>query len=350
LPSGKVLAIMFDGVCCYAGVSEFDPDPTPGNPYGSWRSIPPTPPARVRHPISLALPIGTRPGQDDCLSNCGKALLYDHDLGWVLYDPAVGTDVAAGVGSLDPGCDPASSGGCPAIASAAQILGSGCLSYCGQVLIVYPRGQTCFATCSTAELWNPKTMTFTYLGEVGSGLHGRSSMTALPDGRMLVTGEGYGNDRKWTMIFDPSTGGFVGAPDHVYSGPGAVLDTGDVLFGGAEIFRSRSNTWKEGVDYCFRCKILATVNGGRKVLAVSLSTDVQNATDAAWLFDSTTEKWTRTRGSLPNIQSAFVGAVIGGVACDPPAKPYCGHVVTVGRKDRDYKGPGDSALYQPPTA
>jgi WD40 repeat protein len=135
----------------------------------------------------------------------------------------------------------------------------------------------------TAEIFDPKTNSFTAIGATMSTVRYAPGAASLPDGRVLIAG-GWNdsNDLTSAEVFDPSTGTFspVGSMSVPRELPGtASLPDGRVLVVGGyaesdatattEIFDPRTNTFTPGPNMAEQrwAPAVAAISGGRVLIA-----------------------------------------------------------------------------------
>lgn len=351
LNSGMVLAAAGDDEAEVGAPTQLF-DPATGSE-GSWSL----------GPSAMALPGGLKAGGfgidtmvllggDLCVPNCGRVLAHikGHPGYWELYDPASN--------SWSP--SPSSALTRNHYARATQIRGSvtECGANCGKVLIAgqgsegYPELRQ---TPPTAELYDPKTNTFTIAGNYAAAneVVADPLLAPLPDGRVLLVGKTGGQGQidvegavptRVSRLFDPLTGTFsdaaVPSMDHFGSlNDPVVFQDGSVLADGNEIYkpgpRDSEGSWSS-VSPCGTtgsCLVMATLEDGR-VLANGDAEYRPGSSRDMFLFDPQSRGWTQT-GSLNAATSAGTGVLLS----KQPCGTNCGKVLIAATSAELYTKP-----------
>ena len=274
----------------------------------------------------------------------------------------------AGLATLASGCQPeVSSAGSPAgLVSQEAALSVGTWTNNAPSLLAHASGHTATLLSGPgdvlvthggeAEIYNPYTNTWRRTGSLLSASRARSAATALPSGKVLVTGgftpSGGNYLSTFAEVYDPATetwsptGPMVG--DHA-DHTNVVLDSGKVLLVGGELRMGRggpvgpstelyapdTNTWSTpGGSFMTRSFVSATVLYSGQVLATGGSlwlTDSGRSSAEANLYDPATNSW------------SFAGLLTQARKGHASVRLYSGRVLIVGGTDG-----GDTAeLFNP---
>ena len=309
-------------------------------------------------------------GENECGSNCGKALMRLHGAGdpadpayqpWYLFNPhgAAGSQWEQ-LTSNEAGSRAPYSGMYPPLQlrDDPSAPGSQCGANCGKVLVTG-------AEMANLELYDPRQTGPAAWQSVEPGVDMTyyAHKTVLPSGKILLVGA-YGPEHSPSKLLDPATMELSPAGDTMTWHGGTfeinlpILPSGEVFAYSAalahtEIYMpgvSGPGTWRSVLSGCPtsgsapQCILLGSMPDGR-VLATSSSGQRSNFLTTgqdgkAWVFDvnaGTGGQWTPT-ADLIHPASTF------GVSLDRRTGPcgnYCDKFLVVGW------GPGATALYTP---
>jgi WD40 repeat protein len=173
----------------------------------------------------------------------------------------------------------------------------------------------------TAEIFDPKTNSFTAIGATMSTVRYAPGAASLPDGRVLIAGGWNGSDDLTSAeVFNPSTGTFspVGSMSVPRELPGtASLPDGRVLVVGGyaqtdatattEIFDPRTNTFTPGPTMAEQrwAPAVAAISGGR--VLITGGNDGVNDLASTEIFNPSSGTF-GPAGSLPSPTRAPAGA------------------------------------------
>ncbi|TKR33274.1 hypothetical protein FCE95_02905 [Luteimonas gilva] len=170
---------------------------------------------------------------------------------------------------------------------------------------------------ATAELFDPETNTFLPTGSMTAGRDGNATITALADGRVLLTG-GIGQDADGQTIalasaevYDPATGKFTRTANDMsgvrYFHAATLLADGRVLVAGgwgagqrlasADIYDPATNRFTRTGDMTIErnSHTATTLNDGRVLIVGGLTTDAWSVASAE-IFDPATGQFAATGG------------------------------------------------------
>lgn len=314
-------------------------DPAAG-PRGSWSQAQPVHyrPSTTRG-VQKVILLDGRPGHlaEDCGDRCGTVLAYvDH---WTLYDPEDDSWDAIEAPYYARSSQ----------AQALQLLGPGCGSHCGKVVIVNGASEQ-----PLVELYDPVTNTFQPFFTYGDGWGGYydPQLAELPDGRvLLVSARGPRESpaflldldlRQATQIESPpggfgrDTGRFFGdaLPTPLPEGRGILLLSS--RWGAIYHPDDGAGSW-EAVTGCStsddqNCRIMAALPDGR-VLAYRSATLYWGGSNDAMIYDSAktdpSKRWS-SAGALNDSQSPGFSVLLSRGPCGV----NCNRVLTVGERHK----------------
>ncbi len=169
----------------------------------------------------------------------------------------------------------------------------------GRILVV--GGTNGSGGLDSAELFDPKTKTFSSLSATMTTARAGPGVASLPDGRVLIAGGGNaGGDIKTAEVFSPATFSFypVGAMASARQWPAvAVFSDGRVLIAGGkqgtldkstEIFDPKANTFAPGpsTPVAISGAASAGISGGRTLIAGGINDSLMRVT-SAFIFNPT---------------------------------------------------------------
>jgi hypothetical protein len=166
-----------------------------------------------------------------------------------------------------------------------------------------------FITESSAELYDPRTGTFTRTGDMTTPRTGHAA-TLLPDGRVLIAG-GIITNANGTYagltsaeLYDPRIGAFTVTGNMTTPGAGlaTLLNDGKVLFSGypAKLYDSASGTFVATGARTLRWADTATLLPNGKVFITMGHTDAEPHVSWAELYDPSTAAFTATGYATTN--------------------------------------------------
>lgn len=170
---------------------------------------------------------------------------------------------------------------------------------------------------ATAELFDPQTHTFQATGAMTAGRDGNATITALADGRVLVTGgisqdaDGQNIALASAEVYDPATGQFTRTANNMssvrYFHAATLLADGRVLVVGgwgagqrlasADIYDPATNRFVRTGDMTIErnSHTATTLDDGRVLIAGGLTTDA-DIVSSAEIFDPATGLFSATGG------------------------------------------------------